>query len=57
MTVALAHIQEEAAPVQSKIDPQIPHSLSKIVMKCMQKKPDMRYMTASALIAVSRRER
>ena len=50
VTVALAHIQEEATPLD-KIDPEIPHSLSKIVMKCMQKKPDMRYMTASALIA------
>ena len=50
VTVALAHIQEEATPLD-KIDPGIPHSLSKIVMKCMQKKPDMRYMTASALIA------
>ena len=32
VTVALAHIQEEATPLD-KIDPEIPHSLSKIVMK------------------------
>lgn len=50
VTVALAHIQEEAE-VLDKLEADIPHSLSKIVMKCMQKKPDMRYMTASALIA------
>lgn len=49
VTVALAHIQEEAK-VLDEVDPEIPHSLAKIVMKCMQKKPDMRYMTASALI-------
>lgn len=49
VTVALAHIQEEAQ-VLDEMDPEIPHSLAKIVMKCMQKKPDMRYMTASALI-------
>ena len=34
VTVALAHIHEEATPLD-KIDPEIPHSLSKIVMKCM----------------------
>lgn len=49
VTVALAHIQEDAK-VLDEVDPEIPHSLAKIVMKCMQKKPDMRYMTASALI-------
>lgn len=49
VTVALAHIQEEV-PALDEINPEIPHSLSRIVMKCMQKKPDMRYMTASALI-------
>lgn len=50
VTVALAHIQDEAKTLD-QLDPTIPHSLSKIVMKCMQKKPDMRYMTATALIA------
>ena len=50
VTVALAHIQEEA-DILDHLDPDIPRSLSKIVTKCMQKKPDMRYMTASALIA------
>lgn len=50
VNVALSHIQDEI-PVLEHIKPEILHSLSKIVYKCMQKKPDMRYMTASALIA------
>jgi len=50
ITVALAHIQEEAVTLDVA-EPGIPHSLSKIVQKCMQKKPDMRYMSAAALIA------
>ncbi len=49
VTVALAHIQEEAVPIE-QLDPNIPHSLSRIVQKCMQKKPDMRYITAAELI-------
>ncbi len=49
VTVALAHIQDEA-PSLSESDPTIPLSLDKIVKKCMQKKPDNRYMTAEALI-------
>ncbi len=50
VTVALAHIQEEAVTLDVA-EPGIPHSLSKIVQKCMQKKPDMRYMSAAALIS------
>lgn len=50
VTVALAHIQEEAATLDM-VEPDIPLSLSKIVQKCMQKKPDMRYMSVAALIA------
>ncbi len=50
VTVALAHIQEEAVTLDIA-EPGIPHSLSKIVQKCMQKKPDMRYMSAAALIS------
>lgn len=49
VTVALAHIQDEA-PSLSETDPAIPLSLDKIVKKCMQKKPDNRYLTAEALI-------
>ena len=50
VTVALAHIHEEAVPLD-RAEPGIPHSLSRIVQKCMQKKPDMRYMSAAALIS------
>ncbi|MBU5479315.1 Stk1 family PASTA domain-containing Ser/Thr kinase [Eubacterium sp. MSJ-13] len=50
VTVALAHIQDEAVPLE-ELDPTIPLSLSKIVQKCMQKKPDMRYMSSAALIS------
>ncbi len=50
VTVALAHIQDEAVPLE-ELDPTIPMSLSKIVQKCMQKKPDMRYMSSAALIS------
>ncbi len=49
VTVALAHIQEDARPLD-EVDPEIPHSLSRIVQKCMQKKPEMRYLNAAALI-------
>lgn len=49
VTVALAHIQETARTLK-EIDPDVPLSLSKIIEKCMQKKPDMRYPTAASLI-------
>lgn len=49
VTVALAHIQEEATPL-TDIDPEIPVSLERIVRKCMQKKPERRYLRASELI-------
>ena len=49
VTVALAHIQEDAKPL-NELDPQIPRSLSRVVQKCMQKKPEFRYLTAAALI-------
>ena len=50
VTVALAHIQEDA-PLLDTMGQDIPRSLSKIVQKCMQKKPDMRYISAAALIS------
>ena len=49
VSVALLHIQEEATPLRD-IDPSIPVSVEKIVQKCMQKKPERRYLTASELI-------
>lgn len=49
VSVALLHIQGEAVPVR-ELNPEVPVSLNKIVQKCMQKKPERRYLTASDLI-------
>lgn len=50
VSVALLHIQGEAIPLR-ELDPSIPLSVDRIVQKCMQKKPERRYLTASDLIA------
>lgn len=50
VTVALMHIQEAIIPPREYY-PEIPASLEKIVLKCTQKKPERRYLTANALIA------
>ncbi len=50
VSVALLHIQGEAMPLR-ELDPEIPVSIDKIVQKCMQKRPERRYHTASELIA------
>ena len=49
VSVALLHIQGEAMPLR-ELDPEIPVSIDKIVQKCMQKRPERRYHTASELI-------
>ena len=49
VSVALAHIQGEAVPLK-EINPEIPHGIDMIVQKCMQKKPERRYLSASDLI-------
>lgn len=49
VSVALLHIQGEAVPVR-ELNPEVPVSVNKIVQKCMQKKPERRYLTASDLI-------
>lgn len=54
VSVAYAHVHDEAAPLNN-LDSSIPRSLSRIVQKCMQKKPDMRYESAGALIMDLRR--
>ena len=54
VTVALMHIQGEMIPPREYY-PDIPASLEKIILKCTQKKPERRYLTASALIADLRR--
>lgn len=50
VSVALAHIQEDAPTVRT-LNPQVPASLDRIVQKCMQKKPERRYLNAETLIA------
>ncbi len=50
VAIALAHIQEDATPLAA-IDGTIPRGLSNIVNKCMQKKTELRYPSASDLIA------
>ena len=50
VSVALLHIQGEMVP-PSTYEPLIPVSLEKIVLKCTQKKPELRYASVTALIA------
>lgn len=50
VSVALLHIQGEATPLR-ELNPEVPVSVEKIVQKCMQKKPERRYLSASELIS------
>lgn len=50
VSVALLHIQGEAVPLR-ELEPDIPISIEKIVQKCMQKRSERRYHSASELIA------
>lgn len=50
VAIALAHIQEDATPLAA-LDGTIPKGLSNIVNKCMQKKTELRYVSAADLIA------
>lgn len=50
VAVALAHLQMDMTPPR-EIDPMIPVSLEKIILKATQKKPERRYSTAGELIA------
>lgn len=50
VAIALAHIQEDAVPLAAQ-DASIPKGLSNIVNKCMQKKTELRYLSAVDLIA------
>ena len=49
VSVALLHIQSEPIPLR-ELDPEIPVSVERIVQRCMQKKPERRYLTATELI-------
>lgn len=49
VSVAMLHIQGEAMPLRD-LEENIPLSVDKIVQKCMQKRPERRYHSASELI-------
>ena len=49
VSVALLHIQSEPRPVRELV-PAVQYSLDRIVQKCMQKRPENRYLSASELI-------
>ncbi len=50
VAIALMHIQNDM-PMPREMYPDIYPSFEKIVLKCTQKKPERRYLTAAALIA------
>lgn len=50
VNIALQHIQNNVPDIRSII-PEMPVSISKIVLKCTQNKPDRRYPKISSLIA------
>ncbi len=50
VSVALMHIQNEITP-PSRFNPNIPVSVEKIILKCTQKRVDMRYQSATEVIA------
>lgn len=54
VAVALLHIQGEMIPPR-QLEPSIPRSFERIILKCTQKKPDRRYGSAKELIADLRR--
>ncbi len=49
VSVALSHIQYEPVPVK-EVNPAVPYSVDMIIQKCMQKRPENRYLSASELI-------
>ena len=49
VAVALLHIQGDMVPPR-QYEPLIPVSLEKIILKCTQKKPELRYSSATELI-------
>ena len=49
VSVAMLHIQGEAMPIR-ELEENIPLSVDRIVQKCMQKRPERRYHSASDLI-------
>ncbi|MDF2502745.1 Stk1 family PASTA domain-containing Ser/Thr kinase [Clostridium sp.] len=49
VSVALKHIQDPVVP-PAEVNPNIPSSLNKLVLKCMEKNPVSRYQNAKELI-------
>lgn len=54
VSVALQHIQGNMVPPR-QLNPDIPRSVERIILKCTQKKPDLRYSSAKELIMDLRR--
>lgn len=54
VSVALQHIQGNMTPPR-QINPDIPRSVERIILKCTMKKPDLRYASAKELIMDLRR--
>lgn len=54
VAVALQHIQGNMTPPR-QLNPDIPRSVERIILKCTQKKPDLRYSSAKELIMDLRR--
>ncbi len=52
MSVALAHVQQEPVPVSQRSEQPIPASLERIVMACLNKKPENRPKSAVELSAL-----
>ena len=54
VSVALQHIQGNMTPPR-QLNPEIPRSVERIILKCTMKKPDLRYASAKDLIMDLRR--
>ena len=50
VSIALAHLEQSVTP-PSRLNPEVPVSLDRIIMKCTQKKPEKRYSDVYELIA------
>lgn len=50
VTVALAHLEDPIVP-PGRLNPQVPASLEKIILKCTEKKPERRYSAVSDVIS------
>jgi serine/threonine-protein kinase len=48
LRVLMAHLQEPPVP-PDQVRPDVPHDLSRIILRCLQKSPPDRYPTARAL--------